>query len=52
MYQIREFPQAALKETLALEFRANCVETEYVQHLSDDQSSGRGEKLVISSAFS
>lgn len=52
MYQIREFPQAASKETLALEFRANCVETEYVQHLSDGRSSGRGEKLVTSSAFS
>lgn len=42
MYQIREFPQAASKETLALELRANCVETQSMCSIS--QMTGRVEE--------
>lgn len=44
MYQIREFPQAALKETLALEFRANCVETQNMCSISQMTSRVEEEK--------
>lgn len=48
MYQIREFPQAALKETLALEFRANCVETQNMCSISQMTSRVEEEKNWLS----
>lgn len=54
MYQMKEFSQAASKETLALEFRANCVETQNMCSISQMTNRVEEEKnrTVISSAFS
>lgn len=51
---MKEFSQAASKETLALEFRANCVETQNMCSISQMTNRVEEEKnrTVISSAFS